>query len=215
MCGVFGFVAEEGKRLDLRKLAAIAEVTETRGRDAWGMAWIDSRGVLHQFKRSGPITGFGTPYGLGLLRMAEDARILIGHCRLATHGSPAFAINNHPHPCDGGWYVHNGIVTNARRLIVREQLQPVSECDSEVLGLLLAQLEGTLCERTETLLEMVDGGLALLGLWKPGQMLAVRSGDKPLWIDRCRTGRYLASLREGLAANAKPVPIDSPLILTV
>src|SRR5215468_9084244 len=139
MCGVFGYVSRNGKPIDPGVLCRIAAVTERRGQHAWGLAWIDAKGRLKCFKQKGRIT-----CALGLLRMAADARLLIGHCRYATQGDPRDNITNHPHPCDGGWFVHNGMIREYDSLLGRFGLNPVSECDSEVLGLLVEQEEGTL-----------------------------------------------------------------------
>ena len=69
--------------------------------------------------------------------MARNARMLVGHCRWATHGDPRNNLNNHPHPADGGWIVHNGVVHNHEDLRRRVRPLAVTECDSEVLGLLI------------------------------------------------------------------------------
>ena len=111
MCGVFGFVSRNQGRVDLQVLRRVAQATERRGPHAFGFAWIDRRGRLKCYKQTGRVGDH-----LGLLGMAADARMLIGHCRFATQGSPADNINNHPHPADGGWLVHNGQVLLARRM---------------------------------------------------------------------------------------------------
>src|SRR5438270_12970439 len=142
MCGVFGFVSRDNGKVNLEVLGQIAEVTERRGPHAFGFAWIDRRGRLKCYKQTGRITDH-----LGLLLMAADARMLVGHCRFATQGSPDDNINNHPHPADGGWLVHNGQVRNYRELVDLFDLYPVSACDSEVLGLLIEQAKGGTLER--------------------------------------------------------------------
>jgi glucosamine 6-phosphate synthetase-like amidotransferase/phosphosugar isomerase protein len=130
--------------LNLEILGRIAEVTERRGPHAFGFAWIDRRGRMKCYKQTGRISDH-----LGLLRMAADAIMVIGHCRFATQGSPADNINNHPHPVDGGWLVHNGQIHDYQRLVDFFDLYPVSACDSEVLGLLVEQQKGTLFERCQ------------------------------------------------------------------
>src|SRR5262249_33593856 len=145
---------------------------------------------------------------LGLLGMAADARMLVGHCRFATQGSPDDNINNHPHPADGGWIVHNGQVHNYRELVGRLGLHPVSDCDSEVLGLLIEGGTGNVLDRCRSAVGAVspeddpgtlfgyDQPLVLLGLWpRPDRLVAVRRGN-PLHDALTAQGYYLGSLAE-------------------
>jgi glucosamine--fructose-6-phosphate aminotransferase (isomerizing) len=193
MCGVFGFVSEGGRGPNLGRLREMAKATESRGPHAFGFAWVDSRGRLKMFKAPGRISK-----NLGLLTMAEDAQMLIGHCRYATHGTPRNNLNNHPHPVDGGWFVHNGVIRNQPDLVEGYWLNPVTECDSEVLGLLIEELDGTLIERAIGAAQLCEGPLALLALWRsPRRLIAVRAGN-PLHVGELAHGTYLASLKDGL-----------------
>jgi glucosamine 6-phosphate synthetase-like amidotransferase/phosphosugar isomerase protein len=191
MCGVFGFIANgKGGRFDVDRMEAIAVNTQTRGRHAHGLAWIDSRNRLRAYKAAGAIDN-----NLGALDMAGDARMLIGHCRWATNGSPQENINNHPHPCDGGWLVHNGVVFNAADLACEYELQPTSACDSEIIAQLIETLEGTLLARAIGATDQLEGPAVVMGLWaRPARMLVVRRG-KPLHVEYDRAGNvYFASL---------------------
>jgi len=208
MCGVFGFVSWGGK-LCVERLQTIARVTMTRGAHAWGMAWLDSRGRLKMFKQTGRIVD-----SLGLLAMASDARILIGHCRFATAGDPGENANNHPHPVDGGWLVHNGVIRNYDSVVQRFGLHPSTDCDSEVLGLLIEQAQGTMAERClDAVMSVEESPLVLLGLWKPGRLVAVRQGN-PLHVGRTKKAWYLASLAEGLPGNVEALPNQAVHIFT-
>jgi glucosamine 6-phosphate synthetase-like amidotransferase/phosphosugar isomerase protein len=221
MCSVFGFVGRDGGRLDVERLARLAEVTERRGPHAFGFAWIDRRGRLKCYKQTGRITDH-----LGLLMMASDARMLIGHCRWATQDDPADNINNHPHPADGGWIVHNGQVRDYRRLVDAFDLYPVSACDSEVLGLLVERAKGSILDRCRAAVEAVSScreqgslfdraqPLVLLGLWpRPDRLVAVRRGN-PLHYGRTEQGYYLASLADGLPGQVRPLQDGTACLLT-
>lgn len=199
MCGVFGFIGHEGKSVNLERLAQIATVTEKRGPHAFGFAWIDRAGRLRMYKQTGRISDH-----LGLLAMARDARMIIGHCRWATQGDPANNLNNHPHPADGGWIVHNGVISRYRDLATEHEVAMNTDCDSEVLGLMVEQFGGKLADRCAKAVGQVGGSPAvMLGLWhRPARLIAVRSGN-PLMIGEAGAGFYLASLREGLPVNAK------------
>ena len=198
MCGIFGFVAKKNT-IDLRVLERIARQTETRGRHAFGFAWVDQRGRLKMFKSQGRITDH-----LSLLRMAEGARMLIGHCRFATHGKPSNNLNNHPHPVDGGWLVHNGVIGAYREIIRENHLRPVTHCDSEVLGLLVERAaDGSLfdrvCEAAET---CADRDLAMAALWRdPRELILVRAGN-PVHVADVSGGYWFASLKKGLPDGA-------------
>jgi glucosamine 6-phosphate synthetase-like amidotransferase/phosphosugar isomerase protein len=208
MCGVFGYVSSNGEAPDLGRLMEIAAVTERRGPHAFGFAWIDRAGRLKSFKKTGRITQH-----LGVLSMARDAVMFIGHCRYATQGDPANNLNNHPHPADGGWIVHNGVVGHYEQLVERYGLATVTDCDSEVLALLIEGSEGRLVQRCAGAVRVVrpGGPVVLLGLWpRPRRMIAARNGN-PLSLGIAREGRYLASLPHGLPG--RPVSLgDGDLI---
>jgi len=95
----------------LRRIAAEAE---TRGRHAFGLAWLSRHGTIHTFNRPGPATA-----NLGDLDTCRGARIVVGHCRWATHGDPNDNGNNHLHRAGRGWYVHNSVILNHRSLLRR------------------------------------------------------------------------------------------------
>jgi len=194
MCGVFGFVSKTGAGPNPNILQDIARATETRGRHAFGFAWIDTRGRLRMFKQTGRISNH-----LGVLQMAAKARMLIGHCRYATHGDPRNNLNNHPHPVDGGWFVHNGVIPDHREISAAYKFRPVSNCDSELLGLLIEEFDGPLVERCIEAVEIIGQvPLVMLALWRsPQRLVALRSGN-PLHLGENAEGFYLASLPQGL-----------------
>jgi glucosamine--fructose-6-phosphate aminotransferase (isomerizing) len=146
--------------------------------------------------------------------MAADARMLIGHCRYATQGDPDNNLNNHPHAADGGWYVHNGMVPDYRELMAEYDLCPVTDCDSEILGLLIEEGAAGLPQRCVRAVETIgDRDAVLLGLWpKPARLVAVRRGN-PLKMSRVASGVYLGSLAGGLGQTARNVPDDTMLVL--
>lgn len=205
MCGVFGFVANRNndRGPDLGLLAEIATVTATRGGHAFGFSWVDQRGTLRMFKQQGRITSY-----LGLLKMAKGARMLIGHCRFTTMGSHFHNENNHPHPCNGGWIVHNGQVKDYHRIVKRFGLTATTQCDSEIFGMLAERFDGPNCERLrEAVLTTDDRDPAVvLGLWaKPFRLTAIRRGNPLHW--GIRDGSvYLASLPGGLPGKVASVP---------
>lgn len=210
MCAIFGFIAQRNRGPRLETLEAIAETNECRGPHAFGFAWIDSRGILRQYKQTGRLTDH-----LPLLAMLQDARMLIGHLRYATHGSPQDQINNHPHPVDGGWLVHNGVVHNGEELIMDHDLMQVSECDSEVIGLLMEDGRGQLSTRAKSAVNKTRGPLAMLALWnRPETMIAARRGN-PLHIASTSDGVYLATIGQALPGSCRALADNSLVELSI
>lgn len=209
MCSVFGFIRKRGaESTDLRApILKIITANIARGPHAFGFAWIDTAGRLKSYRSMGNLL----KHTELIERAAAEATMLIGHLRFATHGSQHHAINNHPHPSDGGWIVHNGIVNNHQELNERFDLTPTSECDTETLGLLIERQDGTLLQRCAETVNLVDDGspLAMLGLWsRPGTMIVTRRGN-PLHTCEAANVIYLASMPAG--ALFRPV-IDETLM---
>jgi glucosamine 6-phosphate synthetase-like amidotransferase/phosphosugar isomerase protein len=201
MCGIFGYIGKRGRGPDLARLRRIAIETETRGRHAFGLAWLDRDGGLHTYKRPGAASA-----SLADLDRVRDAAIVVGHCRWATHGSPSDNRNNHPHPAGRGWLVHNGVVHNHQRLARDYQLETTTQCDSEVLGLLLARMAGPIDLRAARTAAAADGPLAILGVWaKPARLLVVRRG-KPLCVGDTDDGSYFGSLAGELPGLTAEIP---------
>jgi len=200
MCGIFGFITRQGEGPEIARLRRIALITQTRGEHAFGLAWLNADGAIETFKRSGPAQNY-----LNELERCRDAIIVVGHCRYATHGSPADNRNNHPHPVGAGQFVHNGVVHNHEDLIERYDLRPETHCDSEVLGLLMARCPGTANQRAAWAANQALGDLAMLAVWrKPARLLVARRG-RPLHFGQGRDGYYFGSLPDGLPGRAQAV----------
>ena len=191
MCGIFGFMSKNGRGPDLDLLREIAAVTETRGRHAFGLIWQTADGGLGTFKRPGAATD-----GLDDLGMADDAVIVAGHCRWATHGTPDDNRNNHPHASGNGYIVHNGVVLNHEELADQFRLPRTSECDTEVLARMIAKRPGGVLLRSAWAAERAEGKLAMLGVWT-NRLVLVRNGN-PLHFGEAEEGWYFASLATGL-----------------
>ena len=143
MCGIFGFISSEGHGPEMSRLRRLALVTQSRGDHAFGLAWLDEDGSIQTFKRPGPAKAY-----LDELDRCRHAVVVVGHCRFATHGSPLDNRNNHPHAAGAGFIVHNGVILNHQQLVNRYGLDQQSQCDSEVLGLLMARCAGSIVQRS-------------------------------------------------------------------
>lgn len=209
MCGVFGFVSAGRSGFKMRSLQRIAEVTEQRGEHAFGFAWLTQDGKVRAFRQAGKITDH-----LGLLAMAEGAKMLIGHCRYATHGKPERNSNNHPHRSGAGFIVHNGVLWDHQAVSARLKLNRKTECDTEALALAIArQTGGALLERTRTSIIQFDATpLVMLGLWpgsdRAGRMVIAKAQGQPLHTGNAREGMYVASLPIGLPGEVQEADDD-------
>jgi glucosamine--fructose-6-phosphate aminotransferase (isomerizing) len=196
MCGIFGFITTSGRGPELHRLKRIAEETQSRGVHAFGLAWIADE-EIHVFKRPGSASA--DPNDLNRCR---GAKVVIGHCRYATHGDPRDNRNNHPHAAGSGYFVHNGVVVNHADLTWRHRLVQRTQCDSEVLGLLLAKTSGKLISRAARVARMATGPLAILGIWRnPMRLVIVRNGN-PLCFGETEDGFYFGSLPGELPGQA-------------
>ncbi|MBK9119039.1 MAG: hypothetical protein IPM18_05460 [Phycisphaerales bacterium] len=91
--------------------------------------------------------------------------------------------------------------------------RPQSECDSEVIALLLARGRGTITRRAVWAADQVAGDLALLGVWRrPDRLLVVRRG-KPLHVGQGADGYYFASLPDELPGRVRPISDPSARVL--
>ena len=208
MCGIFGFITSEGRGPEIARLRRLALITQSRGDHAFGMAWLDEDGQLQTFKRPGPAKAY-----LDELDRCRNAVVVVGHCRFATHGSPLDNRNNHPHAAGAGFLVHNGVIHNHQQLVRRYRLDQRSQCDSEVLGLLIARCAGSIVQRSAWAANQVQGDLAMLGVWRaPARILLTRRG-RPLHFGQGREGFYFGSLPDGLPGKAKSVPDHSTRVL--
>lgn len=194
MCGVFGFVASPDNRFgpDVDALCQIAAYNDVRrGGHAWGVSWIDSQGRLRSHKQPGRIRP------AVLAGLVEDAVALVGHLRFTTQGTERNNSNNHPHPCDGGWMVHNGVLPEYREIRESFSTMPLSDCDSEMLAIAWTDAPGLKpVDRANWMLKTCQPEryfpLVVLGLWK-SQLVAVRQGN-PLQVYHNKDGHYLSSL---------------------
>ncbi len=203
MCGIAGAVANGKSKITIKNLKRMASGIVTRGRHAYGVAWIGSDNRVRMHKWSGAITE-----NLEVFDRMVGAKAVIMHTRWATHGNAEANENNHPHPVDGGWLVHNGQIPNYEELIDDFDLLNSSECDSEVLGLLMTEFRGTILERAKTTIDLCahDRPLCMAALLPNPTRLVIAKRGNPLFVSVGSSGNlYFSSCVEGLPKNARPM----------
>lgn len=202
MCGVIGFVASgKDAGVDIGLITELAILNEARrGGHAWGVSWLDRVGRLRSYKQPGAIdTGL-------LWVLIEDSTAVIIHTRYATHGSPQNNENNHPHPSDGGWLIHNGTLPDFKEVANSFATPPMTDCDSEALAKAWEDCaQNNHAKRADWMLRACQPSgpspLVVLGLWK-NEAIAVRQGN-PLWALPTSEGKYLSSLQPEAKGKAK------------
>lgn len=115
--------------------------TQSRGQDATGYFSIDCTGNYRLFKKNIPAERFIRHQAWRNLSTGYQA--MIGHTRMATHGSQLDDINNHPHVSDdySTAIVHNGIIHSFEGIAERNNINLKSQCDSEIILRLIESCE--------------------------------------------------------------------------
>lgn len=219
MCGIAGFcldMKDRSIRDRARLTGALLKAIESRGRDATGMAWWDTRdadGLIRVRKAPQTATRY-VASGRVAQAMRPSVRTAILHTRMATQGAPEVNGNNHPiiyRPVVG---VHNGHITNDDALFTRMGADRYAEVDSEAIFAMLATDPAPVTE----LLPQVRGRAAVAWLDKrditdkhvgPTLHLARLDGS-PLTVAQTDGGSFLfASTTALLHAACAKAGIDS------
>jgi len=135
MCGISGIVSSADVS---DKLIESLRNLEYRGYDSCGIAVLNGAGATVRKN-----IGYVADVAEKEMFTSVKGRVGIAHTRWATHGKVT-AGNAHPHLCCGGKIavVHNGIITNYRKLksgLVRKNHRFKSETDSEVVAHLVEE----------------------------------------------------------------------------
>lgn len=205
MCGIVGYIGNKsGKDIVLHGLEAL----EYRGYDSAGMAMVNGD-QSQVFKQVGRVSG--------LIKEIEDApddaELVIGHTRWATHGGVTIQ-NAHPQVNNDAtiFVVHNGIIENFIEL--RERLQTAgysftSETDTEVVPNLidyyLKQLPNFEAA-FEAALQDIRGAYSIVAIstHEPDTLYAARLSS-PLVIGVGENENFLASDASAIMEHTKKV----------
>jgi glucosamine 6-phosphate synthetase-like amidotransferase/phosphosugar isomerase protein len=181
MCCLFGIV-DYGNTLSgktrTRMLSILAKECEARGTDATGIAYV-SAGRLQVYKRPLPARRMH-------FVIPGDAKVIMGHTRLATQGSAKRNFNNHPFAgrCGGLSFAlaHNGVIYNDHSL-QRERKLPVTNVQTDsYVAVQLLQTKGTLgLPALKELAETVEGSFSFTLLDRENHLYFIK-GDNPLCI---------------------------------
>jgi len=148
MCGIFGIIASPDSNLSSANLKAgvltAFHESERRGKDSSGAMRVSSQKVV---VTKSPARGkdlIKTKIFRELLREALDEYagggtfMVLGHTRMATHGSVDLNDNNQPILSNGSIVLHNGIIINFEEIFqTTPALKRELEVDTEVIPLLI------------------------------------------------------------------------------
>ncbi len=147
MCGIFGLAIKKDSPIKLKSHKITKDLfvfSESRGKEASGFAYLNENNINY----------FKAPYSAKLLiknqifkshisNLSQERNdfIAIGHSRLVTNGYEQNNLNNQPIIKKDTCLVHNGIVTNHKKLwknIIHSKKE--SDLDSEVIPSILNEI---------------------------------------------------------------------------
>lgn len=143
MCGIFGIATCEpvtfAKAAVFRRATRrLLEESQIRGGRSSGLCVLTKKEAV-MYKDGLPASTLvqRPEYGKVINRMkpSRDFRIMIGHTRTPTKGSPRFNVNNHPIRANDIIGVHNGMISNDDVLFnrYRQHIDRRGEVDSEII----------------------------------------------------------------------------------
>ncbi len=212
MCGIFGVICsgEQARASDLA--TALLRFSETRGREAVGMAVHDGERISVLKQGGSPTEFLANPKLHAMLADAVSRNLaargagrmralaITGHSRLATNGSQSNVDNNQPVVTRGAVALHNGIVVNDRAIAARyPQLVLKSELDSEVLATLLrAKLDETndLAAATRATFREIEGSASISMLFDDLDVVLLATNTGSLFTLTSEDGSFVAFASE-------------------
>jgi len=191
MCGIFGYAkqqnAQNNNQIEILKdvLTYLADESVIRGTDSTGISMI-SPSERRTFKATAPsseVVGHEAWESNILDRVDRDSTIVIGHVRLATHGS---VTKRNAHPFEIGEVIgaHNGVIYNYNKLA--EKYNKSIEVDSEII---FASLN---LHPMEKALEELEGDYAVSWVKESNKILHLaRESSRPLCVAYWKKARVL------------------------
>lgn len=208
MCGIFGFTVQEKSRVDpkvLRSvLGSLVKLSESRGKEAAGLALISNQGIDVCKDASRGIEFMKhktyrelTKKVISNNRISESHVGVIGHTRLVTNGSMEMHENNQPVIRDGIVGIHNGIIVNDAEIFQKYGLKRNSEVDTEVLLALikLFNKDSSLANAISRAFREIYGTASVALLFNDEPVLALASNNGSLYQVKTNFGHVFASER--------------------
>jgi asparagine synthetase B (glutamine-hydrolysing) len=203
VCGIFGIVGDGGASF-ARELASLFLLSESRGKEAAGLAIVDGERITvvkeplsaSAMIRSGQYRSVVDSIILG---NASPRLAVIGHSRLVTNGRGAIAANNQPVIRQRAIAVHNGIIVNDAKIwAAHPELDRQGEVDTEAFLALFEKFRNDSDEERTALARAfaaIEGtaSIALLLADRARLLLATNNGS--LYVAATGGRFYFASER--------------------
>ena len=190
MCGIFGIIKLKGykKANNLKVLTTfrkIALASKSRGTDASGVACVVNK-KMQVLKSAEPIDDLiESKEYKEFETLFDKTRIMIGHTRAKTRGTPKDNKNNHPvfNKDKTAVVTHNGMIHNRDELVKSEKLKLQAEVDSEAIIGLWDKYEGNYDE----VITRLQGSFAFAILdEKTPTKLALYKHSNPIFFGWCK-----------------------------
>ena len=220
MCGIFGFAKTSGRQSDnqldilKRVFEELTDESSVRGEDSTGFSIMNSehRFTYKTLLDSSSLVSKDVWDTDILSRITRDTTIVMGHVRLATHGSVKVH-NAHPFNVGDVTGVHNGIIYNYNQ-VAKKLGKSVPEVDSQVLFQSLNRIQ------MDKAFESIDGDFAITWVKDSNRKVHLaRESGRPIVVAYWKKARVLlwastkaimqdAMIRAGLNLPIKSVPED-------
>jgi|SRR5215831_1562388 len=180
MCGIAGvYLRDLRMKVDLDSmLDTMLDGIEHRGGDATGFVALGESGVTEWHRAACDVADF-VKYRRPV---PQGTWTVLAHTRYATQGLPAFIENNHPIRRGTFYVIHNGHVSNDRKLFQLAEREPFGQVDSEAIPARLASL-GKLTD-AEVVMEEIEGAAAIAAVDEanPGELVLAKGHSSPLFV---------------------------------
>lgn len=200
MCGIYGWIRFDNKKnLKYRDLFfKLNKLSSRRGKDSTGV-WLWDGNFEHKLvlPKSGKDFVKTKVFYKNILPFIENAKIILGHNRLATNGSVEIVENNQPIVIDGLVLIHNGIIVNSNELADKFGVKN-HESDSLVLAEILANLKkknGSLKKNFQNLSKDICGtfNLVLTEKENDNYKIILASNNGSLYLGKIGSHLFFAS----------------------
>ena len=197
MCGIGGFYNGGGGEVSFASRNALLDLwvaLEERGDMAAGVAIPQPDNSIGIHKRHGPSSKIGPLCWPAVWDKNDEARWVMLHTRLASHGTILNNLNNHPIMSGNVVLTHNGVIWNHATVLKRLGVKRAREVDTEAI------LRCLVIGGIDEVVKWVRGSYSIAYCDEPGSLCLFTNGRNPLVYGRTYTGNYFYASTAALLA---------------